>query len=298
MSIQLDDVLRHGNDVATVGQLTSVGLNREFIANRVRTGRWQRPLPRVIVAHSGPLTADQHRRAALLYCGPDAVLSHESAATLLGLRVEERLVHVTVPHGAPRRSVGFVAVHQSRARPAIRLMGGLPCTGIARAVVDVACGLRALDDVRALVTDAVQRGLTTINAIRAEADRAPRHSPAHLRLALEETTAGARSVGEAHFLRLVKSAGLPMPELNVRIDVGGRHLNADALWQEWMVIVEIDGKGHMKESQWEYDLQRQNILHTAGYIVLRFTIRRMRLDPERVTSELRTVLNVRGYNAA
>jgi len=195
-------LLRQGHDVVSVADLVNAGVSRQVIARRVRTGRWQRPLPRVIVAHSGPLTDDQRRRAALIYGGPDAMLSHESAASVLGLRVVEEFVHITVPHGSPKPNVAFVVVHQTRATaPASQSFGGLRCVGIARTVIDVACGMTLLNDVRALVADSVQRGLTTAVALSLEAERAPRHCPAFLRRALEEVAAGDTRASRENLIR-------------------------------------------------------------------------------------------------
>jgi very-short-patch-repair endonuclease len=218
-------------------------------------------------------------------------LSHSSAANIHGLRVIESSVEISVPHGLRRPPTQFVRTHQSR-RPLIpTFRSGLPCTPIARTVVDVACSMSARDDVRALVSDAVQRGLTTVPALLRETDRLPRSRPRWLRLALDEVAAGARSAGEAEFLRLVRLARLPMPELNARVRAGGRTYTVDALWADLRIVVEIDGAAHHAGiREWEADLRRQNALHAAGYIVLRFPVRRLHVDPAGVVDELRVVL--------
>lgn len=285
------DLLYTQDSVATTNGLVAAGCSTGLIHRRVRHGQWQRILPGVVVAHSGPITREQRRRAALLWAGDKSVLSHRSAAVIHGLRVTESLVEISVPHGRRRPSSQFVRTHQSR-RPLIpTYRSGLPCTPIARTVVDVACAMTARDDVRALVSDAVQRGLTTTAALYREVDRLPRSRPRWFRLALEEVGAGARSAGEAEFLRLVRLAGLPIPELNAHVRAGGRTYTVDALWRDRWIIVEIDGAAHHAGiREWEADLRRQNALHAAGYIVLRFPVRRLRIDPGEVVNELRSVL--------
>lgn len=293
--MHVDRLLLLGNGVASVADLAAAGISRQVIANRVRVGRWQRPLPRVVVAHSGPLTDDQRRRAVLVYGGSTAVLSHSSAGVMVGLRVVEDDVHVSVRHGVRRPSISFAVVHQTRSELTRQFSGGLPCTTAARTVVDIACSLQRLNDVRALVADSIQRGLTTVVALEREMSRAPRHRPAFLRQAVEEVTAGARSAGEAEFLQIIRRAGLPMPQLNAPITVDGQRFRVDALWSDCKVVVEIDGRAwHVKAGQWERDLERQNLLHAAGYIVLRFPMRRLFEDPAGVVAEVRTVLIDRG----
>jgi len=293
--VRVEQLLRHHDDVATVAELVAVGVSRQVVANRVRVGRWQRPLPRVVVTHSGPLSDDQRRRAALKYGGPTALLSHETAGVLLGLRVVEDKVHVSVRHGVRKPSMDFVVVHQSRAELSRRLVAGLPCTTVARTVVDIGCTMRSLNDVRALVADSVQRHLTTVAALERAVAQAARRRPALLYQAVEEVAAGSRSAGEAEFLRLIRAAQLPMPQLNAPITVSGRRFRVDALWSDHKVVVEIDGRAwHVKAGQWESDLERQNLLHAAGYVVLRFPMRRLYEDPAGVVAEIRAVLVDRG----
>jgi very-short-patch-repair endonuclease len=248
----------------------------------------------VIVGHSGPLSADQRRRVGLIFGGPHSMLSHRSAAAILGLRVREHDVEITVPHGHPRPNTDFVRVHQSTRLGSRVIRGGLPCSSPARTVVDVACDLRNGDDVRALVSDAVQRGFATVAALSAEIRRCPRHNPALLRAALADVAAGARSAGEAAFLRLVRRAGLPLPELNVVVRTPGGVFRVDALWREFGVAVEIDGAAwHLGAVPWEHDLHRQNLLQSSGLLLLRFPVRRLRDDPSGVLSELRSALKFR-----
>jgi very-short-patch-repair endonuclease len=288
------DLLRRHDDVASVSALVEAGLSRQLIARRVRSGRWQRPLPRVVIGHSGPLSQRQRHRAALVYGGTDAALSHYSAAVLLGLRVHETDVHVTVRHGRGRQGAGFVVVHQSQAMIHAVRAEGLRCVNSPRTVVDVACDLRSLDDVRALIADSVQRGIASIDQLRHEADKAPTRGSRFLRIALQEAATGVRSAGEAEFLRLVRRARLPRPVLNAPINIAGRRFVVDALWPEHWLIVEIDGlTWHLDSASWELDLRRQNLLHSAGYLVLRFPVRRVREDPGGIIAELTAVLDVR-----
>src|SRR5579875_3746369 len=153
------DLLARQDNVATTPDLVAAGCSKGLILRRVHSGNWQRILPGVVVGHSGPVTRQQQRRAALLWAGDRAVLSHGSAAAIHGLRMIEDTVEISVPHGIRRPSIRFIRTHQSR-RPLVPDRGiDLPCTSAARTVVDLACALSEQDDVRAVVSDAVRRGL-------------------------------------------------------------------------------------------------------------------------------------------
>jgi very-short-patch-repair endonuclease len=108
-----------------------------------------------------------------------------------------------------------------------------------------------------LVSDAVQRRLTTIDSVIREAAQAPKRGSSLLNQAVSEVAAGARSAGEAAFLELLRRAGIAEPELNAEITINGRRYVVDALWRDLGVVVEIDGMAwHLSGEQWQDDLQR------------------------------------------
>lgn len=231
------------------------------------------------------------------YGGPGTLLSHRTAGALLGLRIAAATVDITIPHGRRRTDVEFVTVHQSRRLSPWLLRSGIPCAGVARTVVDIASLLRRRDDVRALVSDSVQRRLTTVAELGQELAQAPRRGTLLLRGVLAEVGAGARSAGEAAFRELVRQAGLPEPELNVDVRTAGGRYCVDMLWRKYGVAVEIDGmEWHLNAEFWRRDLLRQNHLHAAGVVVLRFPVTRLTADPTGVIAEIRATLEARGLH--
>src|SRR3954447_18964418 len=85
--MQLPRIEHLGRPVAHRRRVVAAGLSTYRVRTAVATGRWQQPLPGVVVGHSGPLTRLERWQAALEYGGPDAVLSHRSALCALGARV-------------------------------------------------------------------------------------------------------------------------------------------------------------------------------------------------------------------
>src|SRR3954468_18140410 len=74
---------QHG--VVTLSQLRSVGLSASGVRDRAARGRLHR-VHRGVYSAGHPLLTERGRlMAAVLACGPDAVLSHRSAAGSWGL---------------------------------------------------------------------------------------------------------------------------------------------------------------------------------------------------------------------
>lgn len=288
---RVDKVLDDQSGLATRSQLRAAGFTDCRVRSRLHNGSWQLLLPGVILAQTGPTSPAQWRIAGLLYAGSGAVLSHRTAADLHGLRIAVNGVDVLVPHGRRVRSHGPVLVHQTNQRIEPVLLAGQPCTPIARTVIDVGLASSWLDDVRAVVSDSVQRRLTTVGDLQKAAETMPRRCSRWVTTALEELAAGARSAGEGVFLRLVRDSDLPEPELNARVRTGAGDFFVDALWRRQRVAAEIDGQAyHLGAAQWAKDLRRQNLVVTSGLWVLRFPVRRLRVDPAGVVGELRAAL--------
>ncbi len=285
--------LQVADEVCRRRDLLAGGLTRRRMEVALRAGRWQQPLPGVIVAHSGPLSQRQRWRAALAYGGSASVLSHVSAGVLHGLRVHEDRVHITVAHGGHRRSVGFVVAHQSNRLGDRERVGRIDCTAAARTVVDIALSSRGRDNVRALVSDAVQRRIVSVDELLAELQTAPRRGRRLLTDALEAVVAGARSAGEARFRDLVRAAGLPEPEWNAAVLTADGRYVVDGLWRAARLVVEIDGaRWHLDAAAWERDLRRANALQATGLQVVRFSVRQLVCEPATVVAVLREALAV------
>lgn len=281
---------RHG--VASRRELLSAGFSQFRIRAALRSGRWQPALPGVVVLHNGPVPVEQLRRCALIFAGPDGFLSHATAAAMQGLRVRTTdLVHLTIPHGRHPRSDSFVVVHQSQRRCRLERNGDLRWSEPARTVVDLAAALASRDDVRALVSDAVQRGLVSVEQLVAEAVGIPRRGSAWLLEAIDDVRAGTRSMGESRLRRAVRRARLPEPAWNFRTQTPFGVVVLDAYWKGAAVAVEVDGaRWHLDAAAWEADQRRQNAIQATGLILLRFSVRRLMHDIDGVIAEIRLAL--------
>ena len=157
------DLARRQDGLLSRAQILSLGVNKGTVRRRIEQGgRWQVVLPGVYATFTGPLVHRQQLRAALLHAGDQAILSGQTAAELHGTRYVppgDGCVHVLVPSINKVRSVAFVRMHTMIRLPRAWRLSSFPVVPPAHAAVDVARGLNNLRDVRAVMCEAVQRGL-------------------------------------------------------------------------------------------------------------------------------------------
>jgi hypothetical protein len=174
----------------------------------------------------------------------------------------------------------------------ISTTGQIRFTGTVRAVADTARALTALRDVRGVVSEAVQRGLCTIAALNIELSEGPKNGSALLRTALTEVSDGIRSVAEGDLRVLLKRAHIPMPTFNAYLFDGDTLLAiVDSWWPDAGVAAEVDSREyHFSADDWQRTMLRHDQLVARGILVLHFTPKRIREDPQGIVSELRSAL--------
>ena len=144
----------NGGTIALTG---SWGLTQELASRRARNGEWQRVFQGVFVLQSGPSSWRQQARAALLYAGRDATLSHRSAAFVRDvLPTPGPDIHITVPHARTVSRQPGLVVHRARHMPWAG--GALRAVDEEEAVLGLVSGAATEDELVGLVCDAVRRG--------------------------------------------------------------------------------------------------------------------------------------------
>ena len=232
--------------------------------------------------------------AAILATGPGAVLSHRSAAALWRLRQSLRaLIDVSVD--ARRYPHPTIEAHRVRLQPdEVTVHDGIPVTTVARTLLDLAAVVPRHQLERAL-REAEFRQLADRTPLATLLERYPtRRGTRALRSILESGRVGAgitRSQLEERFLALLDGAGLPRPELNAHVDVGGRLVECDCLWRSDRLIVELDGyAGHGRRTAFEDDRARDRSLAAMGWRVVRLTWRQVHHRGRAVAADLRAML--------
>lgn len=247
------------------------GYSRRAIDHRVATGRWRRVLPRTYLTVD-TLTWRDRLDAALAFAGPQALLSGAAALADEELRSVRRpdQVLVVVPLSVAVHPHGWVRVRRTARMPERALLPGPRRVPMARAVADLALERRRLDDVRALVTEAVRRDLCTIEELMTELATGPRSGSAFLRQAIEEASGGAWSAPEARAATVLRRAGVPAFEPNARINLpDGRWFFVDFLWRELRAVLEIDSvEHHASPPDADNTSDKHLALETLGYSVV------------------------------
>jgi very-short-patch-repair endonuclease len=283
---------QHG--VVTKAQLRGFGLADRAIEARAAAGRLHR-IHRGVYAVGHPLLTTEGRwMAAVLACGRGAVLSHRSAAALWDLRRSERArIDVTSPTNAGRTRQG-VDAHRARTLPPDEraLVRGIPCTSVARTLVDLAevVNVRALE--RAC-NQAEVLWLLETRALEATLARAHgRHGAALLGRILaagSRAETPTRSELERRFLALCHAARLPRPQVNLWI--ADAAVEVDFAWAAQRLVAETDGRAyHATRRAFEEDRRRDQRLALAGYRVVRFTWDQVTREPRDVAETLRRLL--------
>lgn len=279
-----------------MGQLEALGFGGSAVRKRTEAGRLHRVHAGVYAVGHSLLTREGMFMAAVLACGEGAVLSHRSAADLWKLREDRRTrVDVTAPGRRGRSPKGIDAHrHGSLAGIDWTWVDGVPCTTVARTLLDLAAVL-PLWELRKAVAEAEVRRLLDKAALRKLIKRSRgRRGVARLRMVLDELdpqTKRTRSEMERMFLGMCARGGLPRPEVNVWLDVGGRRLQPDFLWRDVHLIIEADGRRfHDTDSAFLNDRRREQRLQVAGWRVSRCTWWEIEREPRRLAETIRALL--------
>lgn len=276
---------QHG--VVARRELLSIGYSAGAVDAWLRTGRLHRLHQGVYAVGHPVLTPEGRWLAAVLACGPGAVLSHRSAAALWGIGVGDRgRVDVTVPR--TRRGPAGVAVRRARRLDAdeTTTLRGIPATTLPRTLADLADVLAERVLARA-IHEAEVAHAPSPRALEAAAARTHgRRGSGVLARAVGEPDR-TRSELERRFRRLCDDHGLPRPAVNATV----ARLEVDFLWPDVRVVAETDGWAfHRTRTAFEADRERDQSLARAGYRVLRFTHRQVVARPAEVAATLRAAL--------
>jgi very-short-patch-repair endonuclease len=228
--------------------------------------------------------------AAVLSCGSEAALSHESAAALWGIRAHENgAIQVSVPFRVRRVHAGII-IHRRLAlsEKDVTRHRGIPVTTPICTLIDLAARLPAGQIERA-INEADRLDLTDPERLRSVLDQVRRRPGARLlRRTLDRRTfALTDSELERRFLPLAHKAGLPPPQTGQMVN----GFKVDFYWPELGLVVETDGlRYHRTPAQQARDRLRDQAHVAAGFTCLRFTRAQVTFDPSHVKTTLSEVV--------
>jgi very-short-patch-repair endonuclease len=280
---------RRQHGVIARKQLADLGLSMAAIDRRVALGRLHVVHHGVYAVGHPVLSRSGRWMAAVLACGPDAALSHASAAALWGLeRGEPNIVDVTARRTGRKRP--GIRIHRPRNPAETTTHDAIRVTTPARTILDMAATVTR-SRLEHLLDQAEIRELTDYPALDALARAHPGHHGANkLTRALRSYYAGeqlTRSDLEILFKDLCRTHDLPTPHVNQPI--AGKHV--DFLFTEQRLIVETDSwRYHKTRRAFEDDRARDVLTTQAGYRTLRFTDRQLTRQPHPVANAIAAVL--------
>jgi predicted transcriptional regulator of viral defense system/very-short-patch-repair endonuclease len=281
---------QHG--VVSLSQLQSLGLGSSGVRRRVALGKLRRLHRGVYAIGLARRSIEATYMAAVLACGPGAVLFQRSAAAHLGLRPCNRpRVDVTAPGRTGKGRAG-IDVHRANGLEErdVTKVDGIPCTTVARTLLDLAETLDTTALERAIEQAEKLRifDLTAVVDVMTRAGN--RKGATTLRTALAAYTpepSFTRSELERRFLALCRAAGIPIPRTN---NVTGPD-EIDFTWPDRRLVVEADSiKYHGTRAAFERDRRRDQHLVATGWRVVRFTWRQVDKAPAEVAATLRSLL--------
>jgi very-short-patch-repair endonuclease len=280
---------QHG--VVARAQLLELGVTPRAIQHRLDRRRLH--LVRRCVYAIGHPQLTRHGRwmAAVLACGPDAVLSDASAAALWGISrkrsTEGVRIEVTVQPGRFRRQPGIQVHRRKLSSPDVLRRDGIPLTSPSQTLIHLAVRLTPTA-LAAMVNETDKLGLIDAEALRASLGRfSGQGGVGRLRSLLEKQTFTLTdSELERRFLPLVRRAGLPSPLTGKRVN----GFKVDFYWPDLRLVVETDGlRYHRTPSQQGRDRLRDQVHAASGMTTLRFTHAQVVYEADHVVRTLAAV---------
>jgi very-short-patch-repair endonuclease len=235
--------------------------------------------------------------AAVLACGPDAVLSHGSAAALWGFGAgREGLIDVSVPSTRRVRQPGIRVHRRTRAvMDDVAVHEGIPATSPVCTLIDQATRLRPMQLERA-VNEADKLDRVRADVLHASLEYY-RGQPgvAPLRKLLDPLTFRLSDSELEQLMRSrARAAGLPTPETKAWVN----GYEVDFFWPQLGIVLEADGlKYHRTGSQQRRGLERDQTHLAAGLWPLRFSHWQIKHDPAHVRKILRSAVARAGAEA-
>ena len=282
-------------------QVLCAGVSRNAIVSKVNHGLWQRLHPGVYGAFTGALSWEVRLWAAVLYAGPGALLSHETAAEVLGLAGRTcPVIQVTIPATRRVRPPDGVAIHHSSFDyPRWRPQRGIPPhTFYAETIVDLAAAADNLDDVVAGVSRGIARHLVSEAQLKAAfAARRRLRWRDEIEEVIERVAGGSHFPLEFRYDRDVERAhGLPPAARQVKFRKrDGTSGFRDRCYEQYGLIVELDGREFHAAERQGHDRARDNEAAATTGATLRYCWADVASAPCGTAGQVYRALRARGY---
>lgn len=282
-------------------QLLRAGVSRATIDSRVKRGRWQHLHPGVYGTFTGAVPWEALLWAAVLYAGPGALLSHETAAEILGLTDRGNpVIQLTIPSRRRVHPRQGMTIHRSTVDyPRWRPQRGIPPhTFYAETVIDLVAAADNLDDVVGWVSKGIARNLVGAVQLKAAAKARKRFRwGEQIEEIIDRVAGGSHFPLEFRYDRDVESAhGLPAATRQAKFTKSdGTKGFRDRYYEKYGLIVELDGREFHPEERRGQDRARDNEAAATTGATLRYGWADVFLTPCETAVQVHRALNKRGY---
>lgn len=276
--------------VALEQMIGELGYSRGAVARAVAGGRLHRLHRGVFAVGHRDLSPRGKCLAAVLSCGPQALLSHHSAAWLWGL-ANWSPIPLSVTVAGPRAARSSIRLRRARGLVAEDRdeIDVIPVTAVPRTALDLAATLRNRQLLR-LLERAEELRLFDLRHFDDLLARSHGHPGAgRLRRVLDSYRPPpfTRSDTERRLLELVIAAGLPRPVTGF-VEAG---YELDFYWPDARFAVELDTyETHGSRQAFERDRLRQENLKLEGVEMTRITGLRLDREPKQVVERIARLL--------
>lgn len=292
--------------VLTRKQLISSGASEHQIDSRVKNRTLRKLYAGVYSFGHDRLTSQGRQRAALMAGGPNAVLSHRTAASVLGLLPPSRTLEVIRssspdPHRPPPAHASKaihpgLVIHRTRSLTTdeVTTRAGMRVTSATRTVINL-----AERETPKTLDMAIRRGvaggyLDPAELIRTVRSCRGRKGIAKLKKVLARWDPGklrSRSEMENGVSDICRDHGIPPPLIN---DLRNGY-EVDFQWDGSRVLLETDGRAfHLSRADRHRDYQKMLDLNAGGNTVCRIDEDMVFGEPQRLGMMLRKLLEDEG----
>ncbi len=274
-------------------QLDAHGLRSRDVSRRIDAGVWQRATSRVVVTHVGSIERRTWLWIASLHL-ERVGLTGAAALELEGMPpARNGRIDLLAPRGS--RALPFAGcVITTVPDPVFTTDPGPMRTPIPLSIAYAMARATSPRQAVFYVVWPIQRRLATLDDVRAAIASQPQ-SPAMVaaRRMLDLVDPGVHSMHEYDFARECRRRGLPAPVRQTprRDGRGGRrYTDAEFHVHGKVVVIELDGSGHLDADVWLDDQWRANEFTMQGNTVLRIPGLALSVDPDRYFEQIRRAL--------
>ncbi|MEV6556319.1 DUF559 domain-containing protein [Nocardia sp. NPDC051756] len=278
-----------GSWAVRAGQVSRWELRKDF----------ERVHPDVYIRKGVQLDARGRAHAAGHWAKGEGILVGYSAAAMHGTRwLDDKPAEICLPHRA--RPAAHVRTYRD-VIPADQVCGidGFRCTDPVRTAFDLGRHL-AFDEAVEVIDALCNATRLTPTEIEQFTERQHRaRGCADLLALLPYVDGGAESIPETRTRLLLRHAGLPAPETQIRVTAPDGFIVArlDMGWREWQVGVEYDGAHHWTDHhQRTHDIDRTAALEALGWTLIRVSATLLSSHPYKIIARVRYALRTRGAN--